>query len=140
MARCEQGYLCDVCGQDVGSIADSDLYLRYVMGEVPPEELHRQPERHIRCNPAVAQFIVAPEFPTVICQGPFAKNQLDAGYVREQEALVTGAWHRLQELPGLGISIVEYPLPEVIEKWQRRTRDEERGTRDERRRTRDEAP
>ena len=39
MARCEQGYLCEVCGQDVGEIPGSDLYLRYVLGEVPPEEL-----------------------------------------------------------------------------------------------------
>jgi hypothetical protein len=120
MARCEQGYLCDVCGQDVASISDSDLYLRYVLGEVPPEELHLQPERHIRCNPAVAQFIVAPEFATVLCQGPFAKDQLDPEYVREQESRVTRAWHRLQELPGLAISIVEYPLPEVIEAWKSR--------------------
>ena len=37
MARCEQGYLCDVCGQDVGEITESDLYLRYLLGEVPPE-------------------------------------------------------------------------------------------------------
>jgi len=36
VAACDQGYLCDVCGQDVAAITDSDLYLRYVMGEVPP--------------------------------------------------------------------------------------------------------
>ena len=28
MARCDQGYLCDVCGQDVEAITESDLYLR----------------------------------------------------------------------------------------------------------------
>ena len=55
MARCEQGYLCEVCGRDVGEITESDLYLRYVLGEVPPEQLHLLPERHIRCNPALAQ-------------------------------------------------------------------------------------
>ena len=119
MARCEQGYLCDVCGADVAEITDSDLYLRYVLGEVPPEELHRQRERHIRCNPALAQFIVATEFAPVVCAGAFAKNQLDPDYVREQEMRVTRAWRRLQELPSLGLSIVEYPLPEVIEGWRR---------------------
>jgi hypothetical protein len=118
MARCEQGYLCDVCGKDVESITDSDLYLRYVLGEVPPEELHLQRERHVRCNPALAQFIVADEFPAISCDGVFAKNQLDAEYVREQEQQVTRAWRRLQELPALGLSIVQYPLPEVIRRWQ----------------------
>src|SRR5262249_26300165 len=28
MARCEQGYRCDVCGQEVEAINESDLYLR----------------------------------------------------------------------------------------------------------------
>ena len=32
MAKCEEGYLCDVCGGDVEAITDSDLYLRYVVG------------------------------------------------------------------------------------------------------------
>ena len=63
MARCDQGYLCDVCGQDVEAITDSDLYLRYVLGEVSPLALPTQRERHIRCNPATAQYIVDPAFP-----------------------------------------------------------------------------
>ena len=62
MTRCEEGYLCEVCGQDVAAITESDLYLRYVLGEVPPERLHTLRERHIRCNPALAQFIVDPAF------------------------------------------------------------------------------
>ena len=48
MARCEQGYLCEVCRGDVGEITDSDLYLRYVLGEVSPLALPTQRERHIR--------------------------------------------------------------------------------------------
>ena len=55
MAACDQGYLCDVCGDDVAAITESDLYLRYVLGEVPPLALPRERERHIRCNPALAQ-------------------------------------------------------------------------------------
>jgi hypothetical protein len=118
MARCEQGYLCDVCGQDVAEIIDSDLYLRYVLGEVPPDQLHLLRERHIRCNPALAQFIIDPAFEPVSCSGPFAKEELDPAYVREQEERVTRGWRRLQELPSLGLTIVEYPLPEVLEAWR----------------------
>ncbi len=119
MARCEQGYLCDVCGQEVEEMTDSDLYLRYVLGEVPPERLHLSPERHIRCNPAVAQFIVHPAFEPVVCDGPFAKQNLDPASVAEQETWVTRGWQRLQELPGLGLPITEYPLPEVRRAWQK---------------------
>jgi len=119
MARCEQGYLCDVCGLDVDGITDSDLYLRYVLGEVPPEQLTTTRERHIRCNPATAQFIVDPGFEPVRCDGLFAKEALDPDYVREQEARVTKAWQRLQALPGLGLTIGEYPLAEVRAGWKR---------------------
>jgi hypothetical protein len=118
MARCEQGYLCEVCGAEVEQITDSDLYLRYVLGEVPPEQLHRLRERHVRCNPAVAQFIVDPAFEPVRCPGAFAKEQLDAAYVAEEEARVTRGWRRLQAIPSLGLTIVEYPLPEVVAAWR----------------------
>jgi hypothetical protein len=118
MARCEQGYLCEVCGQDVAEMTDSDLYLRYVLGEVPPERLHLLRERHVRCNPALAQFIVDPRFEPVRCEGAFAKENLDPAYVAEEEARVTRGWRRLQELPTLGLTIVEYPLPEVLEAWR----------------------
>jgi len=113
MARCEQGYLCDVCGGDVEAITESDLYLRYVLGEVLPEKLLATRERHIRCNPAMAQFIVDARFEPVRCEGAFAKEALDADYVAAEEARITRAWQRLQELPTLGLPITEYPLPEV---------------------------
>jgi hypothetical protein len=116
MARCEQGYLCDVCRQEVAEITDSDLYLRYVLGEVPPEQLHTLPERHIRCNPILAQFIVDERFPPVHCDGAFGRDNLDPAYVAEQEAWVTKGWRHLQELPRLGLPIVDYPLPEVRER------------------------
>jgi hypothetical protein len=110
MARCEQGYLCKVCGLEVAEITESDLYLRYVLGEVPPEQLHLLPELHIRCNPSTAQYIVDPAFAPVVCAGTFAKTFLDAGYVAEEETRVTSGWRRLQELPSLGIPIIDYPL------------------------------
>ncbi|HVS39616.1 MAG TPA: hypothetical protein VMS17_28930 [Gemmataceae bacterium] len=115
MARCEQGYLCHVCGGDVGEITESDLYLRFVLGEVPAEQLHLLPERHIRCNPALAQYIVDPAFPPAACEGAFAKQYMDPAFTASEEARVTRGWRRLQELPTLGAPITEYPLPEVRE-------------------------
>lgn len=114
MARCEEGYLCEVCGKEVAEITDSDLYLRYVLGEVPPEMLHRLRERHIRCNPGLGQFIADSAFAPLVCEGPFAKQNFDPAFVAGEEARVTRGWRRLQELPTLGIPIIDYPLPEVL--------------------------
>ena len=127
MAGCEKGYLCDVCGQEVEPITDSDLYLRYVLGEVSPLQLPVTPERHIRCNPATAQYIIDPAFAPVRCEGFFAKEGLDAAYVAEEEARVTRGWRRLQELPRLGLPILEYPLPEVRERMGRASEDDSSG-------------
>ena len=110
MAKCDEGYLCEVCGQDVAAIVDSDLYLRFVLGEVPLEELHRQRERHIQCNPAMAQFIVDAAFESVTCEGAFAKASLDPGFVAAEEERVTRGWRRLQAIPTLGLTVPEYPL------------------------------
>ncbi len=112
MAKCEEGYLCEVCGRDVENITDSDLYLRYVIGLVDPEVLHTSRERHIRCNPSLAQFIVADDFEPVAVEGPFDKRQLDPAYVRQRETLVTRGWRRLKELVNVP-KIIDYPLPEV---------------------------
>src|SRR6476646_7833936 len=110
MAKCDEGYRCEVCGRDVEAITESDLYLRYVLGEVPIFVLHQQRERHIRCNPALAQYIVDPEFEPVCCDGPFAKCEMDGEFVAGEEQRVTAGWRRLQELPTLGLPIDEYPL------------------------------
>jgi hypothetical protein len=119
MAVCEKGYLCDVCGEEVEDITQSDLYLRFVLGEVDPEMLHRAPERHLRCNPVLAQFIVAPGFATVVVDGPFGKSELDPEFVAQEEARITRGYLRLQELQGQEeIPITEYPLPGVMERWQ----------------------
>lgn len=120
MAKCEQGYLCEVCGEDVAELADSDLYLRFVIGLIDPETLHTTPERHIRCNPALAQFIVDPEFSPVVVEGAFDKRGLDPADVRERERLVTRGWKRLREIAGQELSIIDYPLPEVRAKLERR--------------------
>ncbi len=117
MARCDKGYLCDVCGEEVEEIVDSELYFRYVMGEIPPEVLTHSQDRHLRCNPAIAQFIVDPGFAPVICTSAFDKRQLDAAFVNDEERRITRAWQRLQQLPTLGLPVTEYPFPEVCERW-----------------------
>src|SRR4051794_26273053 len=89
MARCEEGYLCEVCGKDVEEITESDLYLRFVLGEVDPETLHISPERHIPCTPPLAQFIVVEGFPPAVVSGPFGKAELDPEFVAEEEARVS---------------------------------------------------
>src|SRR5579863_2655654 len=89
MARCEQGYLCDVCGLEVAEIVDSDLYLSFILGLVDSRALLSRPERHIRCNPVQAQFILDERFSPIACEGAFDKRLLDADYVRAQEDLVT---------------------------------------------------
>ncbi len=114
MVDCEQGYLCDVCGGDVEGLVVSDLYLRYVIGMIDPETLHTTRERHLRCNPALSQFIVDNDFqPPVLLEGPFDKRQLDAQFVRQQVTLVTRGFRRLKELAGLDLPLLDYPLPEV---------------------------
>lgn len=121
MAKCDEGYMCDVCGQDVAELADSDLYLRYIVGLLDPEVLHTTAERHIRCNPSLAQYIVADDFEPVMVEGLFDKRGLNAAFVQEREQLMTRGWQRLKEVISLGIPIIEYPLPEVIAKIKLRS-------------------
>ena len=113
MALCDQGYLCEVCGEEVAEITDSDLYLRYILGLIELGGLFHAPERHLRCNPVQAQFIIDEQFAPVVVEGPFDKRLQDTAAVHEQEEQVTRGWRRLQEVAGLGIPITEYPLPEV---------------------------
>ncbi|MCA9247139.1 MAG: hypothetical protein KDA42_08495 [Planctomycetales bacterium] len=121
MAKCDEGYLCDVCGADVAAITDSDLYLRYVIGMADPEVLHTSSERHLRCNPALAQFIVDERFEPISMDGPFDKRQLDPAFVRQRETLVSRGYRRLWEVAGKNIPIIQYPLPEILDAIQRRT-------------------
>lgn len=114
MARCDQGYLCDVCGEEVETIRDSDLYLRFVIGEVASKVLLAAPERHLRCNPVTAQFIDHPDFEPVIVEGDFDRRLFDAADVQIRSALITRGWLRLQELAEKAqtVPLPEYPLPE----------------------------
>jgi hypothetical protein len=115
MAKCDEGYICDVCGAEVEQITESDLYLRYVVGMLDPEILHTSAERHINCNPALAQFIVDKEFSSVVVDGDFDKRKMDPGFVQQREELLTRGWQRLHEIAGQELAILEYPLPEVCQ-------------------------
>ena len=119
MAKCDEGYLCEVCGEEVEHLTDSDLYLRYVIGMIDPETLHTTPERHIRCNPVLAQFIQDDEFEDIIIDGEFDRRRLDPEFANQREQLVTRGWRRLKELADLDLPIVDYPLPEVRAELQR---------------------
>lgn len=120
MAKCDEGYLCEVCRDDVASIVDSDLYLRYVIGELDPEVLHTSAERHIRCNPVLAQFIEHESFSPVVVEGDFSRDSLDPEYCRQRTALVTRGYERLLEIAASEeiCDVTAYPLPEAIEKYR----------------------
>lgn len=114
MAKCDQGYLCDICGEEVEGITESDLYLRFVTGQLPAERLLGTPERHIRCNPIEAQFIQAAGFSPVQLEGAFSKDLLDKDDVQARTALLTRGWLRLQQIAALPepIPVADYPLDE----------------------------
>jgi hypothetical protein len=120
MAKCDEGYRCEVCGEDVTGIAASDLYLRYVIGELDPEVLHTSAERHIRCNPVLAQFIDHQDFDPVVVEGHMSRDHLDADYVQQKMEWVTRGYARLLEIAATegDRDVTSYPLPEAIEKYR----------------------
>ena len=109
MARCDEGYACAVCGRPVAGVADSDLYLRYVLGEVSAAELPGAAERHLRCNPAVSQFIEDDRFEAPVVDGPFGRAALDPAFVASEVARVTAGYRRLREAVRLRLPIERYP-------------------------------
>jgi hypothetical protein len=121
MAKCDEGYLCEVCGGDVSSIVESDLYLRFVIGELDPEVLHTSPERHIACNPVLAQFIEHENFAAVVVEGDFSRDHLDPEFVRQRVELISRGYARLLEIAATAgdRDVTLYPLPEAIEKYRR---------------------
>lgn len=111
MAHCDEGYNCDRCGEYVENIKVSELYLRYVMGAVPQDDLLKEPERHIRCCPELAQYIVDPGFEPVPCEDPaLDKRNLPADVRARNEDAFTRAWRRLQEVANSPVPVDEYPI------------------------------
>ena len=121
MARCDQGYLCRVCGEEVEHITDSQLYLSFVVGEIDPETLHSSTECHLKCAPAFSQFINDPRYVIFSkVEGPFAKTQLDTEYVESRTRLISRGYDRLwviREERRHPLTVIEYPLPDFAEKW-----------------------
>ncbi len=120
MAKCDEGYLCEVCGQPVQGLTTSALYLQYVIGWVDPETLHTRRECHIRCQPSLAQFIDDERFSAVLMDGDFDRRQLDQRFATDRAELVSRGYRRLHELQKKRTSptVQEYPLPEVIARWR----------------------
>ena len=111
MAGCERGYICaGAAVVEVEEIHDSGLYLRFVLGEVRFDQLDRLPERHIRCDPTLSQFIVAEGFDPVVAEGPFAKAGLDPRFVADEEQRVTRGFAKLQDLSTSDVLIWDYPI------------------------------
>lgn len=112
MAKCDEGYLCAVCGCEVKRLIDSSLYLQYVIGWIEPEQLHRTPDVHLRCNPGLAQFIESNEFqPPVVCEGDFDRRKLDPHSDAQRSTLITRGYLRLRHLQrNREVSIEQYPL------------------------------
>jgi hypothetical protein len=84
------------------------------LGEVEWDRLNRAPERHIRCNPILAQFIVDASFEPVRGAGAFSKSHLDPNFVKSEEERVTRGYLRLRELATTKLPIAEYPLNQGI--------------------------
>lgn len=121
MAKCDEGYLCEVCGTEVERLTDSALYLQYVIGWIDPETLHTRRECHLHCNPALAQYIDDERFsPQVQVDDSLDRRQLDPTFVAERAELVTRGYQRLWELQSKrsGLTVNDYPLPDVVDRWR----------------------
>ena len=65
-------------------MCDSDLYLRYILGEVPVEQLHLLSERTFAAIPRQLSSLSI-RVRRRRLRGEFAKEFLDASYVAEQK-------------------------------------------------------
>lgn len=119
MAKCDEGYLCEVCGQAVEGLSESALYLQFVIGWIDPETLHTRPECHLRCNPNLAQFIRDEDFEPVVVTGDFDCRSLDPSFVDERRELISRGYRHLKQLHRKrpGMTVTDYILPEFRERW-----------------------
>ena len=119
MAKCDEGYLCEVCGNAVEKLNESALYLQFVIGWIDPETLHTRRECHLRCLPTLSQFIDDNRFEPIRLEGEFDRRKLDPAFVADRVALVTGGYQRLCELQRKrsGMAVTEYALPGALSRW-----------------------
>ncbi len=81
-----------------------------MLGEVDRSLLDRHPERHLACDPILAQFIETEGFETPFVDGPFGKSSLDPAFVADEESRVTRGYERLMELERRGAVLSEVLL------------------------------
>ncbi|MBU6384682.1 MAG: hypothetical protein KGS49_01970 [Planctomycetes bacterium] len=122
MAKCDQGYLCRICKQEVEKLSESELYLRFVIGEIDPETLHLSSECHLDCNPVLAQFIDDHRYASQsqVPEG-FRIEDLDPQYVTQRKQLVTRGFQRLLEIQAnrkAFSQVQDYPLEEFKRRWR----------------------
>lgn len=120
MAKCDEGYLCEVCGRAVEALSESALYLQFVIGWIDPETLHTRRECHLRCQPTLAQFVDDDEFEKVTVEGEFDRRKMDPRFAAERTDLVTRGYQRLRQLQNRrrGLTVADYPLPEAQARWR----------------------
>ena len=119
MAKCDEGYLCEVCGKAVEQLGDSALYLQYVIGWIDPETLHTRRECHLRCLPTLSQFIDHADFDPLTVEGDFDRRAMDPEFVRARTELVTAGFVRIRQLQlrRKELTVQDYPLPGVMDRW-----------------------
>ena len=122
MAKCEEGYLCDVCGGDVAEITDSDLYLRYVIGMLDPEMLHTTP----RAAHPLQSGAGAVHRRRRLRAGRRRRARSTSGSSTPLRPRAASGWSPAagggsRKSPRWSVPIIDYPLPEVIEQISRRS-------------------
>jgi tetratricopeptide (TPR) repeat protein len=127
MARCDEGYRCEVCGRDVEAVTDSDLYLRYVLGEVPLDRLHLQLALRYRARQAAErakahlEAAANSDEPSIAAEALYqlADLLLTEGAVEEATALLQQLTRRFASQPRW-VGIASYRLAllyEAAERW-----------------------
>jgi hypothetical protein len=115
MARCDQGYLCRVCGLEVEELTDSELYLRYVIHEIDSQTLIHLRDCHLTCNPVLAQFIDDPRLSfDLSVPESLDQRSLDQAFVMERRLRLSEGYRRLWEIRDHRRRfphIQDYPLP-----------------------------
>ena len=81
MAALRRSYLCEVCGQDVAVVTDSDLYLRYVLARCHWNACTASRSgTWAATRPPPSTFVDA-AFSLVSVPGDFGKASLDPAFV-----------------------------------------------------------
>ena len=123
MAKCEEGYLCEVCGQDVAEITESDLYLRYVIGL----RRSRGAAHHAASGTSAATRRWRSSSSMTISRRSRSKAPSTSGCSirptsasRRRSSPAASAASRSS--PRLDLPILDYPLPEVRAEMEKQSK------------------